>query len=386
MYKSDRRRVCVRGVLKKLGLGASALVVVVTMQAQQDPGVRAGAPQAGGHLAGLSNNELTFFNAGQAAFNEIASVSGTVTGTEPGLGPRFNLDSCAGCHAFPAVGGSSPAANPQVTRGPLLQVAVLVGLGIIRPNGPVREVRFKSDGGVHDLFTIAGRNDRPQGCNIGQPAFLRAVIANDAIFRVPTPTFGAGLIEAIDDSTILANVGLGASLGITGRANRSGNDGSITRFGWKAQNKSLVIFSGEAYNVEQGITNELFPDERGEGGIQDPAACRVVPKAQDLTHFDETTTPSAVPGDAVAFANFMRFLAAPAPASSGYTTSNGNVVTAASISRGQSLLSIVCSASCRPCPMTFSSCSSKETYICSSWLLLSALSAAGNKTRFSFSI
>src|SRR5438132_1664033 len=43
---------------------------------------------------------------------------------------------------------------------------------------------------------------------------------------------------------------------------RTGNDGTITRFGWKAQNKSLLIFAGEAYNVEQGVTNELFPNER----------------------------------------------------------------------------------------------------------------------------
>ena len=50
-----------------------------------------------------------------------------------------------------------------------------------------------------------------------------------------------------------------AALGITGHPNRSGNDGTITRFGWKAQNKSLTMFAGEAYNVEMGITNEMFP-------------------------------------------------------------------------------------------------------------------------------
>ena len=48
------------------------------------------------------------------------------------------------------------------------------------------------------------------------------------------------------------------------RPNRNGNDGTITRFGWKAQNKSLLLFSGEAYNVEMGITNELFQNERDE--------------------------------------------------------------------------------------------------------------------------
>jgi hypothetical protein len=33
----------------------------------------------------------------------------------------------------------------------------------------------------------------------------------------------------------------------------NGYDGSITHFGWKAQNKSLVIFAGEAYNVDTSL-------------------------------------------------------------------------------------------------------------------------------------
>src|SRR5439155_189838 len=49
---------------------------------------------------------------------------------------------------------------------------------------------------------------------------------------------------------------------ITGRTNNNGNDGTIARFGWKAQNQTLLLFSGEAYNVEMGITNELFQQER----------------------------------------------------------------------------------------------------------------------------
>jgi len=128
--------------------------------------------------------------------------------------------------------------------------------------------------------------------------------------------FGAGLIEAIEDSTIAANESAVKPFGIAGHANRNGNDGTITRFGWKAQNKSLVIFSGEAYNVEQGITNELFPDERGERGIQDPVAChQVVAAPQDTVNY-ELSQPQQIIDDASNFANFMRFLAAPAQVSS----------------------------------------------------------------------
>jgi CxxC motif-containing protein (DUF1111 family) len=87
----------------------------------------------------------------------------------------------------------------------------------------------------------------------------------------------------------MAVAALGKPFGITGHVNRNGNDSTVTRFGWKAQNKSLTIFSGEAYNVEQGITNTLFPDERGEGGVQDPVACRqVVTAPQDTVNYEPT--------------------------------------------------------------------------------------------------
>ena len=214
----------------------------------------------------MSANQLAAFLDGQATFNEVDSVTGSLTGSS-GLGPRFNMDSCGGCHAFPATGGSSPRVNPQVA------VAAKAGArnslpGFITSSGPVREVRFKrkpdgsADGGVAALFTISGRSDAA-GCNISQPDFATAVANHNAIFRVPTPTFGNGLIEAIDDSTILANKSNNQQrksfMGISGHENRSGNDGTITRFGWKAQNKSLMVFSAEAYNVEQGVTNELLP-------------------------------------------------------------------------------------------------------------------------------
>ena len=80
----------------------------------RDPGVRTGVNGAGGFLSGLSTPDQQVFAAARAIFQEVASVQGSFPGTEVGLGPRFNLDSCAGCHANPDVGGTSPAINPQV--------------------------------------------------------------------------------------------------------------------------------------------------------------------------------------------------------------------------------------------------------------------------------
>jgi CxxC motif-containing protein (DUF1111 family) len=305
-----------------LAIGAGLLMTAVLPRevssdlfAARDPGVRTGPAGAGGMLSGLTGLEQQLFTVGLEAFEEVQSVQGTIPQTEPGLGPRFNLDSCAGCHAQPAIGGTSPAVNPQVEVASK-ELATNVVPFFITPNGPVREARFKfkpngkPDGGVHALFTITGRTDAP-GCAILQPDFQAAAASQNLIFRIPTPTFGSGLIEAIDDDTILANMRannlLKLFVGINGRPNTSGNDGTITRFGWKAQNKSLELFSAEAYNVEQGVTSNMFPQERDE----DPA-CRFNATPENTAHFD-ATNPIDVPSDVVKFAIFMRFLAPPTP-------------------------------------------------------------------------
>ena len=311
-------------------LAAVSLLCVFAVHGQNnatDPGPRTGTPGAGNAIAGLTSSQSAYFTDGQTRFQEVESVQ---NGTNNGLGPGFNSNQCSSCHAFPATGGSSPAVNPQIA------VATLDGATnripqFITLNGPVREVRFKfavnangnitnaPDGGVHDLFTIQGRSDAP-GCTLAQPDFERMVAEHNTSFRIPTPTFGLGLIESISEDTIMANQAAeaeaGQSFGIAGQTNRSGNDGTITRFGWKAQNKSLLMFSGEAYNVEMGITNELFPNERGYPPTQVPESCSANPTPEDTTNFDVSNT-VAGPSDIVAFSNFMRFLDQPAPSCTG---------------------------------------------------------------------
>jgi CxxC motif-containing protein (DUF1111 family) len=326
---------------------ATSTPATTTTAKARDPGVRAGAGAAGGPIAGLTANQTKFFQAGLVDFVEQETV-------EEGLGPTMNLDSCGGCHAQPAVGGSSPMVNPQVAFANKLGAANKLP-SFITSNGPVREVRFirnadgTPDGGVHDLFTIAGRSDAP-GCAMGQPDFAGALANRNAIFRIPTPLFGTGLIEVIPDSAILANQTVNApqrrTLGIRGRPNivlagntvsgqpnNNGNDGTIARFGWKGQNKSLLLFSGEAYNVEMGITNELFQTERNETGT-----CQYSATPNDTTNSDSTDMVGTLSAFE-RFAIFMRFLAPPAPSAD---TPGG----APSIARGQGLFSTVGCAAC----------------------------------------
>jgi CxxC motif-containing protein (DUF1111 family) len=327
-----------------------------------DPGPRGGPVLVGGYYPTLGANEQGFFNDAFARFQEVDSVSGGIAGeTGSGLGPAFNGNSCAMCHAEPAVGGSSPGLNSLIDPIPNPQVALAfldsatnTVPSFITDAGPVREARFVTlsgqkgtalDGGVHDLYTIAGRSDAGT-CALAQPNFAQELSENNVIFRIPTPLFGLGLVEGTPDATLQANLAANASqksaLGIGGLLNTSGNDGTVTRFGWKAQNKSLLMFVGEAYNVEQGVTNELFPNERSTApgcnpnGTPEDATNIVDPTNQSLTG-----TASAMSSDLVNFAAFIRLSAPATP-----------VALSASAQAGQALFTSTGCAYCHSTSLT----------------------------------
>jgi CxxC motif-containing protein (DUF1111 family) len=316
------------------------------LQSQNDPGPRSGPAAAGGYYPTLSPTEQGFFTQAQQRFQEIDSVGGNISGeTGTGLGPGFNGNSCAQCHAQPSVGGSSPGPtspqnpvpNPQVALATLDSAANTVP-PFITANGPVREARFIQnpngtlDGGVHNLYSIAGRSDAV-GCNLAQPNFAAAIARNNIIFRIPTPLYGLGLVEATPDLTLQANLASTAqqraAMRIGGTFNTSGNDGTITRFGWKAQNKSLLMFSGEAYNVEIGVSNEIFPNERNA-----ITGCVFNNSPEDFTNLlngnpassnygTTVGTASEMSSDIVNFAAFSRLTAPPTPATPSPSTQRG---------------------------------------------------------------
>jgi CxxC motif-containing protein (DUF1111 family) len=321
--------------------------------AQTDPGVRPGP--INGQPAATTTSPVPlpsvtannpqgvqeFFQNGLIRFLEVEQVN---TGANVGLGPRFNLNECGGCHAQPTIGGSGPANNPEflvVSNGTASSSTNTLPT-FITAHGPTREVRFpfffNSDGsvntaapngGVEDLYTVSGLPGAG-ACSLRQPKFAAAQQVNNVIFRIPTPVFGAGLLENIDDSTLVANqkTQAGNGVGISGTFNHNGNDGTIARFGWKAQNKSLELFAGEAYNVEEGITNEIFPNERplpgeDQSGNGLPANClnlAGVGYPEDTTNFaasgggsDQFALNASIPSDVVQFSMFMRLLAPPTP-------------------------------------------------------------------------
>ncbi|HXP41532.1 MAG TPA: di-heme oxidoredictase family protein [Candidatus Acidoferrales bacterium] len=346
----------------------AVLLLLGAAFAQTDPGVQSGNRGTGAALPSVLSNSpsgiLAFFTDGQARFQEVESVSG---GANNGLGPRFNSNSCSSCHGQPAIGGTGAAVNPQFQFTSDGVAPRDTTPSFITANGPTREARFPfffnsngsvntnaPNGGVEDLFTVTGRSDAGS-CSLSQPSFAAAQQANDIIFRIPTPVFGAGLIENLDESTLLKNTAANNNnrLGISGTLNHNGNDGTITRFGWKAQNKSLHIFAGEAYNVEMGISNLLFPQDRplpgeegggGSGLTGFPATCL---NLSGGGYPEDANNPgsagAAVLDDVSAFANFMRTLA---PPPTGGVVLNGQQVPSQTIAAGSSLFSAIGCATC----------------------------------------
>ena len=186
------------------------------------------------------------------------------------------------------LGGSSPTVNPQVAFATFRGTDNILPSFIEAGNGPVREARFvknarRQPGWRRALAVHYSRYapTRP-GCVLAQPDFATAVgerqchlpdshtgircrpdradpgFHHSGQSSEPTPRTKRTLgIRGRPNIVLSGNA-------VTGQPNHNGNDGTAARFGWKAQNKSLLLFSGEAYNVEMGITNELFQTERDE--------------------------------------------------------------------------------------------------------------------------
>jgi CxxC motif-containing protein (DUF1111 family) len=230
----------------------------------------------GSPLAGITPREFELFNMGLDDFTEVETAG-------DGLGPAFNGTSCAICHSVPAIGGI--AAMTEV-RG-----------GYRDEDGKFHELM---GGTLYHLFSVP-----PHTCQVQIPTE-----ANVIARRAPIQVFGDGLIEAIPDEAILAHEDpddLDGD-GISGRAAHitdvaSGRE-RVGRFGWKAQQATLLAFSGDAYRNEMGITNDLFPHEDARGFTADDLRlCTTSRGVEDIR--DRRTKLRGIDN----FANFMKFLA-----------------------------------------------------------------------------
>lgn len=246
------------------------------------------APNFGGPLPGLTSSQASDFQNGLAEF--------TFKETKPtGLGPIFNRDSCVACHGGPAPGGSSPINTTRFGRVTNGVFDPLISLG-----GSLLQEQAISPNGLEKI---------PSQANITAK-------------RQTQPLFGLGLIEAIPDQTILAGVRTTPVNGVLGRAAMVQDPVTgktrVGRFGWKAQQATLLAFSGDAFVNEIGITNRLFPTENAPNGNQALLAqLDTVPDPEDRP--DPNTGKSRIDRAT----DFMRYLAPPPPSSMNASTAFG---------------------------------------------------------------
>lgn len=267
-------------------LGLGSVVAQSQLQEKQSPTSREHQPSPvigtnpganfGDPLPGLTAAELADFAEGLDEFQEEDTAAS-------GLGPGFNNVSCVACHSTPAPGGGS---------------AIL-------------ETRFgRLVNGVFDPLTGSG-GSLLQDFAIDPTAqeFVPAE-ANVVAKRITTPLFGAGLIEAIPDGEILINSLLRKPDGVSGRPSivldvATGHT-RIGRFGWKAQQATLLAFSGDAYLNEMGITNRLFPQENAPNGNY-----ALLAQYDTVLDPEDAVDPDTGKADIDRFADFMRLLAPP---------------------------------------------------------------------------
>ncbi|HUH95477.1 MAG TPA: di-heme oxidoredictase family protein [Casimicrobiaceae bacterium] len=234
------------------------------------------APSFGDPLPGLSPSQLAAFDDGLGDFQEVDTPA-------TGLGPVFNNVSCVACHSVPAPGGGSTIVETRFGR--------LIG------------------GHFDPLTTLGGsllqdKAIEPSAQEVIPPE------ANIVAKRITTPLFGAGLIEAIPDAAILVNAIIRRPDGISGRASIVTDVVSgrlrVGRFGWKAQQATLLAFSGDAYLNEIGVTSRFFPQENPPNGN-----AALLAQYDMVADPEDVVDPATGRSDIDAFADFMRLLAPP---------------------------------------------------------------------------
>ncbi len=226
------------------------------------------------------------FEDNKAIFSERETI-------EDGLGPTYNDVGCVECHQSVDVGAFSQAMEfraGHITNGAFVDAA---GGQLIHARG--------TDSDVVEHISTA-----------------ETVKA----FRVTTSTLGDGFVEALANQTLQDNVAA-QPVGQRGTLTQvpvteANNTLRIGRFGWKAQQASLLSFAGDAYLNEMGITNPFdgfggrSSSAADAGTHENPAStAEGVINVTFPSPFDPVQDPEDDGDDVLAFADFMAATRAP---------------------------------------------------------------------------
>jgi CxxC motif-containing protein (DUF1111 family) len=233
-------------------------------------------------MPSLTEGHRHAFFVGNSFFNENWVTAPASVESRDGLGPLFNARSCSACHFKD--GRSRPPEPNQPMSTMLLRISV-PGRG---PHGePVPDPVYGDQiqgaavpGVPREADVFVDYQDVPGTFADGEPYTLRKPsyrIANLAYGacaqglltspRVAPAMTGLGLLEAVPSAALraLSDPEDEDRDGISGRPNVVWNviekAPALGRFGWKAEQPTVVQQSAGAFVGDMGITSSLFGDE-----------------------------------------------------------------------------------------------------------------------------
>lgn len=246
------------------------------------------SPEAFGFMAkNLTFEEDLAFGVGNSFFRQSWVSSPASTTARDGLGPFFNSNNCSSCH-FKDGRGRPPSFDGEIGRGLLLRLSLqgnhsngnsfsdpvygnqlqdnaILGQTV---KGKYKIIYENLIENFPDGTTVTLKKPNYQINNLGYGALANSILISP---RIANQIIGLGLLEAVDENTILGFAAINTSDGISGKANYvfdvESNSQKLGRFGWKANQPSIRQQVAGAFSGDMGITSSIFPNENVPFGI-----------------------------------------------------------------------------------------------------------------------
>lgn len=251
----------------------------------------------------LTGDELDRFVLGHALFNQNWVQAPATTSDMDGLGPIFNQRSCSACHSHD--GRSAPLGAD----GELLGLLVRVSIDGADPHGgPLGDGTYGTQIRPSGILAVPG-DATPQVAYVDAPftyadgapySLLSPSLAmTNWSYGAPASTlhtslrtgnavFGLGLLEAVPEAELLANIRSGDPDGVVGKPNYvwdvARGVATLGRFGWKANQPSVAQQTASALQGDMGITSTLLPEEPCSAYM---TACNAAPRGGQPDIADE---------------------------------------------------------------------------------------------------
>jgi CxxC motif-containing protein (DUF1111 family) len=232
-------------------------------------------------IAMLDREQAEAFAKGKEQFNEAWVVAPQAGGVW-GLGPTFNEDRCAHCHANNGR-AKAPDNEQEAELGMLVRLSIP---GETQQGGPNPHPAYGDqlqNRGIPDRVPAEGRAIvtyamREVSFADGETVSLRipnvrfedlrfGELGRDTMIspRIAPAVVGMGLLEAVPAETILNLAKAEEKLGVAGKPNYvwdyEADRTVLGRFGWKANQPNLRQQTAAAFLGDIGATTYMFPEE-----------------------------------------------------------------------------------------------------------------------------